>query len=156
MTVLTISARKNSKQHYCPINNKMPLTVGETNDYKKNSVTNIVIQKINPLECLFASKRLSGCVGEAIKLLALTLQKFQIPTNQVLMFISDNESSMDKTSISVVTVDIEVIVIIVQVRAGSLLTNDCSNLIHVTFMLHLLNLAAVIHIFINSASSACA
>ncbi|GJQ74648.1 hypothetical protein Trydic_g21501 [Trypoxylus dichotomus] len=110
----------------CEVNGKkLWLTVDQTVDSKKNSVVHVIVQVLKPSGSsppyLIASKRLQSCTGETITSVILaTLQKFQIFSTQVLMFVSDSGSAM--------------------VRAGCLLKPTFPNLLHVTCVLHALHL----------------
>lgn len=74
------------------------LCVDETTDRKKHSIVNIIVRVLDPVKSTFpillASKRLEKCTSEVITKVVLdTLQKFQVSTNQLLMFMSDGAAN---------------------------------------------------------------
>lgn len=60
----------------------------------KNTIRNLFNSHLH-FYYVLASKRLSRCTGEAIYTVILsTIQKFELATNQVVMFVTDARSSM--------------------------------------------------------------
>lgn len=104
---------------------KLWLTVDKIKDSKKNVIANVIVRTLNPRgpspPYLIASKRLQQRTGESIiRLVLTTLQKFQLSTNQVLMFVTDGDSSM--------------------LLAGHCFKKVCPNLIHITCVFHALHI----------------
>ncbi|GJQ84532.1 hypothetical protein Trydic_g20028 [Trypoxylus dichotomus] len=86
-----------------------------------------MVRALDPLKSssslLLASRRLERYTGEAItKIVLNTLAKFEISTNQVIIFVTDGTSTMQ--------------------CAGRILKHECGNLLHVTCKIQALHLVA--------------
>lgn len=86
-------------------NTQLWLCVDETTDYKKNSVVNVIVRVLDPLKptfpLLLVSKRLTECTGQTITRVILeTFEKFELSTNQVLIFVTNGAATMGLVSCS--------------------------------------------------------
>ncbi|KAJ8952199.1 hypothetical protein NQ318_022649 [Aromia moschata] len=112
----------------CALKNKrLWLCVDETTDCKKNSIVNVIVRVMDPLKptvpLLLASKRLTECTGQTITWVVLeTLAKFQVPPSQVLMLVTDGDTTMR--------------------LVGRYLQEQGCRLLHVTCKVHALHLVA--------------
>lgn len=106
---------------------KLWLCVDETTDRQKHSVVNVMVRTMEPYQSssafLLASKRVVNCTAdEILKVVLDSFNKFEISTNQLLMFMTDGAANM--------------------LSLGRSLKNHCGNLLHVTCKIHALHLVA--------------
>ncbi|XP_018566368.1 uncharacterized protein LOC108907258 isoform X1 [Anoplophora glabripennis] len=103
------------------------LCVDETTDCKKNSIVNVIVRVLDSvkptLPLLLVSKRLSECTGETVTRVVLeTLEKFELSTSQVLIFVTDGAVTMG--------------------LVGRSLQEHGCRFVHITCKVHALNLVA--------------